>query len=150
MIALPISATLVNEIHDEILRTEKGVRGQHGVATLESALGRITHAVDYEALDDVFEIAAMYAIALARGHCFSDANKRTALVTALVYLQLQGFDIERDAELEDIMVDVAQGLVNRDELADLLFDAANSTKESPLDVLSGSVLRFDCPTDPVA
>ncbi|WP_027468778.1 type II toxin-antitoxin system death-on-curing family toxin [Deefgea rivuli] len=128
MIASLITATLVCEIHDEILTTEAGVHGYHGSAALEGALGRIMHAVDYDGLDDVFEIAAMYAISLSRGHCFADANKRTALVTALTYLQLQGFDIDRDAELEEIMVDVAQGKVDRDALADLLFDAVNSTE----------------------
>jgi len=103
-----------------------GVQGYHGVAKLEGALGRIVNAIRYDGLDDVFVIAAMYAIALARGHCFVDANKRTALVTALTYLQLQGFDIDRDEELEETMVYVAQGLIDRDELADLLFDAVNA------------------------
>jgi len=72
----------------------------------------------------VFEIAAMYAVALARGHVFNDANKRTALVTALMYLGLQGYDVPRSDVLEDIMVAVAEGVVDQAELADLLFAIA--------------------------
>jgi len=72
-----------------------------------------------------FEIAAMYAVALARGHVFNDANKRTALVTALMYLGLQGYDVPRSDALEDIMVAVAEGSVDQEELADLLFAIAS-------------------------
>jgi death-on-curing protein len=63
----------------------------------------------------------MYGVALARGHVFNDANKRTALVTALTYLSLQGVDIPRSAALEDIMVDAAQGSVDARQFADLLY-----------------------------
>ena len=72
-------------------------------------------------MDDVFEIAAMYAVAIARGHVFNDANKRTALVSALAYLETEGIVLKRSAQLEDIMVDVAQGLLGEQHLAELLF-----------------------------
>lgn len=72
-------------------------------------------------MDDVFEAAAMYAVALARGHVFNDANKRTALVSALTYLETEGITLRRSAQLEEIMVDVAQGLVTDRDLADILF-----------------------------
>jgi death-on-curing protein len=72
-------------------------------------------------MDDVFEVAAMYAVALARGHVFNDANKRTALVSALTYLETEGITLRRSAQLEEIMVDVAQGLVTDRDLADILF-----------------------------
>ena len=46
----------------------------------------------------------MYAVAIARGHVFNDANKRTALVTALTYLSLQGVEFDREPLLEEIIV----------------------------------------------
>ncbi|MDY7540243.1 type II toxin-antitoxin system death-on-curing family toxin [Undibacterium sp. RTI2.1] len=116
-----IDAQKVVEIHDLILSLEPGLSGDHGIDALEGALSRIDRRIDYEELDDVFEIAAMYAVALARGHVFNDGNKRTALVTALTYLSLQGIDIERDDNLEEIMVDVADGTLSQVELADLLY-----------------------------
>ncbi len=61
---------------------------------------------------------------LARGHVFNDANKRTALVTALTYLSLQGFDIPRDDVLEEIMVDVADGSLEQKDLSELLYSLA--------------------------
>jgi death-on-curing protein len=86
---------------------------------LEGALGRIETRLHYEGLDDVFEIAGMYAEAIARGHTFSDANKRTALVSALVYLFLEGFSVERTPALEEVMVDVAKGRLNYLDLANI-------------------------------
>jgi death-on-curing protein len=120
----PIDAQQVIEIHDLILRQEPGLAGGHGIGPLEGALARVESRMLYAQLDDVFEIAAMYAVALARGHVFNDANKRTALLTALAYLSVQGFDVPRSAALEDVMVDVAEGTLRERELADLLFSIA--------------------------
>lgn len=116
-----IPAEKVIEIHDLILSTEQGLRGDYGVGKLDGALSRITNMVQYEGMDDVFEIGAMYAVAIGKGHVFVDANKRTALVTALTYLSIQGFDIPRNRQLEDIMVDVANSELDYRELADLLY-----------------------------
>jgi len=66
----------------------------------------------------------MYAVALARGHVFNDANKRTALGTALTYLSLQGIDMPRDDLLEEMMVDVAEGNLAQADLAELLYSLA--------------------------
>ena len=51
----------------------------------------------------------------------ANANKRTALVSALAYLDTEGISMKRSAQLEEIMVDVAQGLLNEQGLADVLF-----------------------------
>lgn len=120
-----IEADTVVAIHDAILATEPGLHGGHGVGPLEGALGRVSNAIEYDGVDDVYEIAALYAVAISRGHVFNDANKRTALVTSLTYLAMQGVEIERSAALEDIMVDVAQGQLSQQELAELLFAIAN-------------------------
>ena len=37
------------------------------------------------------EIAAAYAFGIARAHAFVDGNKRTAFVTALTFLRLNGY-----------------------------------------------------------
>lgn len=122
-----INAETVAAIHDTILESEPGLKGGHGTGPLEGALGRIASAVEYDGLDDVYEIAALYAVAIARGHVFNDANKRTALVTALTYLDTQGIDMRRSTALEDIMVDVAEGKLDQKELGELLYSIASWT-----------------------
>ncbi|REG61526.1 death-on-curing protein [Paraburkholderia sp. BL6669N2] len=117
-----LDAAFVLQIHDEILRDEPGLAGfaGPGFAGLESALTRIDNWAAYANLNDVFGTASMYAVAIARGHIFNDANKRTALVAALTYLKLQEIDVERDARLEDLMVEVAKGAIEVQEFANIL------------------------------
>ena len=54
----------VIEINHYILQTEKGLKGRADVAKLQGALARVDNAIAYEGLDDVFEIASKYAVAL--------------------------------------------------------------------------------------
>lgn len=119
-----IDATMVIEIHDLILSTEPGLIGGHGEGPVEGALARVENRIQYAGLDDIFDIAAMYAVAIARGHVFNDANKRTALVTALTYLALQGVELFREPFLEDIMVWVAQGELQEEDLSLVLYSIA--------------------------
>ncbi|RXV73855.1 type II toxin-antitoxin system death-on-curing family toxin [Burkholderia stabilis] len=107
-------------IHDEIIRDLGGLSGfaHGGRGGVEAALHRVENHAHYAGLDDVFGIAATYAAAIARGHVFNDANKRTGLTCALTYMERQGISIPRLADLEDLMVDVADGSVTSEELAD--------------------------------
>ena len=107
-------------IHDEIIRDFGGLPGfaHGGRGGVEAALHRVENHAHYAGLDDVFGIAATYAVAIARGHVFNDANKRTGLTCALTYLEKQDVRISRQPELEDLMVDVASGIVTAEELAE--------------------------------
>jgi death on curing protein len=121
-----LDAAFVLQIHDEILREEPGLRGFAGPGFdgLESALARVDNWANYAELTDVFGTASMYAVAIARGHIFNDANKRTALVSALTYLKLQEITVERNDSLEDLMVKVAEGNLSVEDFADILADLA--------------------------
>ncbi|WP_431047603.1 type II toxin-antitoxin system death-on-curing family toxin [Roseateles sp. L2-2] len=59
----------------------------------------------------------MYAVAIARGHVFNDGNKRTALLSALAHLDSEGVLLQRSRDLEEVMVDVAQGHLDEKDLA---------------------------------
>ncbi|APR35502.1 type II toxin-antitoxin system death-on-curing family toxin [Paraburkholderia sp. SOS3] len=118
-----LDAAFVLQIHDEILLEEPGLAGfsGRGFDGLQSTLARIDNWAQYAGLNDVFGIAAMYGVAIARGHVFNDANKRTALVSALTYLRLQGITVDRDARLEEIMVRVAEGTIGLERFAEILW-----------------------------
>ncbi|HHZ3281396.1 TPA: type II toxin-antitoxin system death-on-curing family toxin [Escherichia coli] len=47
----------------------------------------------YEGVTDIIDLAAVYLVAIARGHIFNDANKRTALFVAQVFLKRNGVHI---------------------------------------------------------
>lgn len=116
-----IPAQMVREIHDLILTTEPGRAGERDGQRLDGVLARVELLVEYDEVDDVFEIAGLYGMAIATGHAFIDCNKRTALVTALTYLTMQGIDVPRHRLLEDAMVYVAEKRVDYKQLAALLY-----------------------------
>jgi death-on-curing protein len=102
--------------HDEILEELGGLPGfaAAGQGGVEAALTRVENHAYYNGIDDVFGIAAMYTVAIARGHVFNDANKRTGLTCALAYLQREGFSIPRTPDLEEAVVGVAKGEIDHD------------------------------------
>jgi len=106
-----IDATAVIKTHDKVLAKDGGLAGfaQGGRGALESALQRVENHILYGNADGIFEIAALYGVSIARGHLFNDGNKRTALACTLTYLRIQNIDITVSPELEDVMVEIAQG-----------------------------------------
>ena len=67
---------------------------------------------------DVFEQAAAYAFHISQNHPFVDGNERTALATALVFLSLNGVELDDPKEvLYSLMVDVARGRKSKAEIA---------------------------------
>jgi death-on-curing protein len=105
--------------HDEIVKEFGGLAGfaGGGIDTVRAALARVDNHAYYAGLDDVLGIAALYAEAIARGHVFNDANKRTGLTCAISYLEQQGFTVRRDPILEDLTVMLAEGTMKRDDFA---------------------------------
>lgn len=104
-----INSTFVIAVHDEILiQTGVGRSGCHK-ERLESVLGRIDQQIYYSNIDDnLFEVAAWYGVALAKGHAFVDGNKRTGLAVMLTFLEIQGVSILTDTGLDDLMVDIVE------------------------------------------
>jgi death on curing protein len=112
----------VVEINFYILNTEPGHKGVIDLAKLQGALGRIDNAIAYQGLNDVFEIAAKYAAAVAVAHAFPDANKRTALAVCLEYLSLNEFELTSDNEsLADAIRDLVIGAIDENDFADVLY-----------------------------
>ena len=67
------------------------------------------------------EIAAAYAFGISRAHAFVDGNKRTAFVTALTFLRLNGFSFRPDPiEGVRIIENLAAGEVTETDFANWL------------------------------
>jgi death on curing protein len=74
-----LSGPLSLAIHDEQLAEHGGAIGLRDAGLLESALSRPLNRAGYGE-PDIAELAALYAIAIARNHPFMDGNKPTAYV----------------------------------------------------------------------
>ncbi|MDP2504938.1 type II toxin-antitoxin system death-on-curing family toxin [Oceanobacter sp. 3_MG-2023] len=120
----------VIEVNTCILQTEPGHKGPVDTGKLQGALGRIETAIHYNGLDDVFEIAGLYAEVIANSHALPDANKRTSLAIALEYLSLHDFEINQDNDLlADAIRDLVLGELSAKDIADLLYSQYDSEQE---------------------
>lgn len=106
---------LILAIHDEQLREHGGAAGVRDDGLLESALARPLNAASYGE-PDLAELAALYALGIARNHPFVDGNKRTAYVALELFLDRNGTDFTAsDAEAVIAMLDMAAGELTDEE-----------------------------------
>lgn len=113
-----ISAADVEEIHEIVIDIGGGARGLRDAGLLASALGRPQNLHAYGE-DDLFELAASYAEAIARNHPFVDGNKRTAFQTAHQFLYDNGWQLLRAKGVEhaEMMEQLGQGKITREHAA---------------------------------
>ena len=111
-----LDVDIVREIHAEALRQFGGLHGVRDENLLVSAVlaphstfgGKSPYA-------DVVEIAAAYLFYICKNHPFLDGNKRTAMMSAIVFLRLNGIEPRPDSdEWEELMLDVAGSKLDRD------------------------------------
>ena len=88
-----INRQLILAIHDEQLREHGGGSGLRDEGLLESALARPINRAAYGE-PDTAELAALYALGIARNHPFVDGNKRAAFGAMVTFLSLNGLELE--------------------------------------------------------
>ncbi|RLA00538.1 MAG: type II toxin-antitoxin system death-on-curing family toxin [Gammaproteobacteria bacterium] len=109
---------VVLAVHDEQLAVHGGLSGIRDRGILESALARPRNLAAYEACDDLARLAAAYLYGIVKNHGFVDGNKRTALVTADLFLMLNGYELASSPADNVLMVlSVADGTLSESELA---------------------------------
>ena len=109
-------------IHEEQLPRYGGSPGIRDRGLLESAVAmpRATAGGEF-AHEDLFAMAAAYAFHIAQNQPFVDGNKRTGLLTALVFLDLNGVVIaDPEGRLYDAMIGIAERRLDKDGLAGVL------------------------------
>ncbi len=106
---------IVLAIHDELLAQHGGATGVRDEGLLESALARPLNRGGYGD-PDIPELAALYAIAIARNHPFVDGNKRAAFGALVLFLALKGMELEAsEVDAVVIMLRMAAGDVSDEE-----------------------------------
>ena len=113
-------------MHEAQIERFGGAAGVRDQGLLESAVaqpqasfgGQFVHA-------DLFAMAAAYAFHIAENQPFVDGNKRTGLVSALVFLDLNGVCLDQPSDrLYQAMMDIAAHTLGKDGLAAILRDVA--------------------------
>jgi death on curing protein len=113
---------VVLALHEEQLAEHGGAAGIRDLGLLQSALARPENLAAYGD-PDAPALAAAYAFGIARNHPFTDGNKRTAAVSALLFLFHNGIGFQiGQAELVVMTLALAAGELTEDEVAAWLRD----------------------------
>lgn len=115
-----ITAEELIALHDANVARYGGLPGMADAGRADGIIGRVLTRIEYEEVGDLYEVAALYLVAVARGHIFNDANKRTALNSALLLLQRNGVKVFNSPELADMTVGAATGDLPVSEVAGIL------------------------------
>ena len=114
-----IPLDVVQALHDMQLTAFGGHSGIRDQGLLESALGRPQNrfACGGKQLT-LARLAASYAFGIVRNHPFADGNKRTGLVVAFVFLELNGWEVTATEEdTYQVFIDLAAGKISEPALA---------------------------------
>ena len=107
----------VLDFHAEQLALFGGPDGIRDLGLLESALARSQNKFAYGESDPA-ALAAAYAFGIARNHPFVDGNKRTALASMIVFLNLNRLDLDAPpGAAAAIVLALAAGEIGEDVLA---------------------------------
>ena len=113
---------IVLDFHVEQLALFGGADGIRDRGLLESALARPINKFGYDEAG-LAALAAAYGFGIARNHPFIDGNKRTALASIIVFLGLNGVDLDAPPEAATaMMLSLAAGEIAEDVLASWIAD----------------------------
>jgi len=108
-----IAKGIVIALHDGLIDRLGGSHGLLDGRKLEGALERPKNAQYYENINDPYELAGILVDAISNAHSFCDGNKRTALATAILFLEANGYIILYENEELDRFNDQAAELTER-------------------------------------
>jgi len=110
------------EIHNDQIVRYGGLAGIRDRGLLQSAVAMPMSSFGGQYLHpDLYEMAAAYLFHLVKNHAFVDGNKRVGTVAALVFLELNGVEVNADeTEFEKLVLDVADNKSGKSAVAEYL------------------------------
>jgi len=110
-----LSLAEVLEIHQDQVTRYGDASGIRDIELLKSALGMPPATYGGEFLHtDIFEMAAAYLFHPVKNHPFLDGNKRVGAVAALVFLALNGYDLNApEDDFAERVLAVARGELDK-------------------------------------
>lgn len=110
-------------LNEKLLNRYGGLRvalSQNQSERVQALYCRIHSLFDYGEDHSLAGTAAIYCEVIARGHAFSDANKRTAVNALYLFLHRNNQRTRVPSGLSDVIVKVATGEMTRNQLADFV------------------------------
>jgi len=108
------------EIHRDQIQRYGGDDSMRDLGLLQSAIAMPSATFDGKFLHaDLYEMAAAYLFHIVQNHPFVDGNKRTGAVAAIVFLDLNGVELDADQHaVEALVLSTAQGGSDKAALAE--------------------------------
>ena len=105
-------------ILDDQIMNYGGINGVRDINLLSSAISQPETSFAGEYLHkSIPAMAAAYTFHICQNHPFFDGNKRVALASSLVFLDMNDCEFECDLEvLYDTIMKVASGIIRKEEL----------------------------------
>jgi len=97
-------------IHIQIIDESGGSQGTRDAGRVESAIASMRQqAFGKDLYPGIFDKAAVLCRGIIADHPFVDGNKRTGMMSAIIFLNLNGVDTSKlqDQDLEDFAVKIA-------------------------------------------
>ena len=115
-----LSIDQVIALHEAVIFKNE-LQGLARDKSIDSVLNRVNNRLQYGFISDVFDLAACYVTLIVKGHCFQDANKRTAVSAAYFILEVNQIQVDfSDLSLGNWIIDIARGEKTEVELASWL------------------------------
>lgn len=107
-------------IHKDQITRYGGSDGIRDKGLLESAIAQpCAYAFGQYLHEHFFLMVAAYMFHLAQNHPFVDGNKRVAFVSAIVFMQINGYKFIGDPdESEKFVLRVSQGKMTKEQIAE--------------------------------
>jgi len=111
---------MVLRTHRSLIERYGGSDGLRDAGLLHSAIAMPQASFGGEPLHkDLFEMAAAYLYHIVQNHPFIDGNKRTGAAAAIIFLDLNGIEIEPDEDgLVNLTLRVASSQAGKQEIAE--------------------------------
>lgn len=115
-----LTTEVVLRIHARSLAAFGGLAGVADLGAVESAVTAVQNHFNYTG-GDLFDLAGVLLWHLASDHPFADGNKRAAVASALVFLEVNGIALAQDDDFfEELTLSVARGETGKHEVAGAL------------------------------
>jgi len=108
------------EVHDNIIRESGGFMGIRDNGLIDSTLDHVQNDFYYPELEDK---VTHLIFSFNKNHCFNDGNKRSSIALAAYFLTINNLEDlvgKFILEMENVVVDVADNVVDRDLLYEIV------------------------------
>ena len=118
-------------MHSELIKYTGGNTGIRDNGLLDSAVNAPFQSFgNQDVYPDIYHKAARLGFGLSQNHAFVDGNKRIAAHALLVFLSLNGIEINcTELELFSLFIGLANSEVTYDELVEWIRDHSLTTEE---------------------